>query len=51
MIMPKKEDIDALWQYQGGTAQSYHGMSYADGIEAVLLWLEGNAPRPDLEEE
>ena len=51
MNIPTQKDIEALIDYAHGTAQQYHGMSYADGIMAVIDWLEGNSPRPDLEEE
>lgn len=49
--IPTDEDIDALWEYVHGQARNYHGMSYAEGIGAMLDWIQGNSPRPDKEEE
>ena len=47
-----QEDIDALVEYGHGQATEYHGMSYAEGIMAVVDWLDDEeAARPDLEEE
>lgn len=49
--IPTTEDLRELAHYAlEGDAKNYHGMSYADGIMAVVEWLEGNAPRPDLED-
>ena len=45
-----KEDLDALQEYVDGPAQEYHGMSYAEGIQAMIDWLNGNGNRPDTEE-
>ena len=47
---PTSEDVRELWDYVHGEAQNYHGMTYAEGIGAVLNWLEGNTERPDKEE-
>ncbi len=48
------EQLSALYGWamneeQGG-ASRYPGMTYEDGIKAVINWLEGDAERPDLEE-
>ena len=51
MERPTQKDVDAIINYALGTAQNYTGMSYADGLLAVAEWLNGDAPRPDLEEE
>ena len=46
----EEKDLDALWAYIDGPAQNYFGMCYADGLRAVVEWLEGGE-RPDAEEE
>jgi len=48
--IPTDGDIAALYDYADGKAQTYTGMSYADGIKAMLDWLEGNTDRPDKED-
>jgi len=49
--IPTQEDLDALVEYGHGKAKDYFGMSFADGIMAVVDWLEGNGERPDKDEE
>jgi hypothetical protein len=51
MIDINQSDIDALWDYIDGDAKEYFGMSYADGVRAMLEWVTGDALRPDQEEE
>ncbi len=43
-VVPTTKDLEALVEYSHGQAKEYHGMSYADGIMAVVDWLEGNTP-------
>ena len=49
--IPTEEDLSELAAYAiEGKALEYTGMTYADGIMAMLDWMEGNADRPDKEE-
>ena len=45
-----KEDLEALQEYVDGPAKEFFGMSYAEGIQAMVDWLSGNGERPDIEE-
>lgn len=49
-IVPNQDDLEAVQEYVDGPAQNYHGMSYAQGIQAMIDWLTGNGNRPDIEE-
>jgi hypothetical protein len=53
-VTPSIAEVSELvqWTYEGREKGShYAGMSYEDGIMAVLDWLEGNGPRPDKDED
>lgn len=54
MINITDNDLNELYDWavnqdEGGTSH-YPGMSYEDGIKAVIDWIEGNTDRPDLED-
>ena len=44
-----QSDIDAVQEYIDETAPNYHGMTYAQGLQAMLDWVAHDAPRPDKE--
>jgi hypothetical protein len=48
-IIPTEDDIKAVQEYTDGKATEYTGMTYAQGLQAMLDWLMGNGDRPDLE--
>ena len=48
-IIRNKKEVDELWQMaEDGMAEGskYPGMSYEDGIDATLRWLEGDGDHP-----
>ncbi len=53
-IRPSQKEVEELLEWtQAGREKGSHyaGMSYEDGIMAVLDWLDGNGPRPDKDED
>jgi hypothetical protein len=47
--IPTDEDLEIIQNYADGPAQKYTGMTYAQGIQDMIDWLEGS-PRPGEEE-
>lgn len=53
MIDIDDSELNALYNWacneDDGGSTRYSGMTYEDGIKAVVDWLQGNGDRPDLE--
>lgn len=50
---PTQKEIDAVLNWCGESIETgkshFHGMTYEDGVQAAINWMQGNGERPDQE--